>query len=251
MADVPHQDFLDYCRLELALSPHSVRAYHDALVHLWRALSATGLRFEHVGPDEVGRLLAHGRDVCRHAPATLAQHLVAWRMYARFLVLNGKLAADRLSLAPSPTLWAKLPEVLSTAEVEALLHAAADGPLFWRDRAALELLYASGARASEAAGVRLEDLKENRSLVLLHGKGGKDRLVPLGRRARSAIGRYLDDVRPRLAPAGQDRLLLSLSGKPLTRTALWRLVRDAGRRAGLAKRSYTHLLRHKIGRAHV
>jgi integrase/recombinase XerD len=246
MADAPHQDFLDYCRLELALAANTVLAYGRALGQLQRALAATGLTLPAVGPDEVGRLLAYGRDQCGHAPATLANHLVAWRMYVRFLVLNGRLPGDRLALAQAPQLWARLPEVLAVAEVERLLHAAADGPLFWRDRAALELLYATGARASEAVGVRLSDLQEGGALVLLHGKGGKDRLVPLGRRARTAIGRYLRDVRPQLAAPTQERLLVNTRGRPLARGALWRLVRDAGVRAGLDRRIYTHLLRHSF-----
>jgi integrase/recombinase XerD len=146
-----------------------------------------------------------------------------------------------------PKLWNALPEVLSVDEVEKLLHAVADGPMRLRDRLALELLYACGGRASEVAGIALEDLKEHSSLVLLHGKGGKDRMVPLGERARRVLRRYQNELRPTLDPQLRQRhLLLSARGKPISRHVLWKLVHDAGQRAGIAKPVYTHLLRHSF-----
>ncbi len=251
------REFLAHCRLEAGLSANTLRNYKLALDRLHAGLEKFGFALEDVGPDEVTRLLAWLRDEGRAgsrkgetgrllAP-TLALYLVAWRMYARFLAAEKLIARDRIQLADMPTVWKELPEALSVAEVEALLAAVPDGPLRVRDRAALELLYACGGRASEVAGLGLGDLREGGTLVRLHGKGNKERVVPLGSKARVAVRRYLEDLRPTLDPQGtQERLLLSRRGRPLSRLALWKLVRDAGRLAGIARPIYTHLLRHSF-----
>jgi integrase/recombinase XerD len=137
--------------------------------------------------------------------------------------------------------------VLSVDEVGRLLEAAPEGAMRARDTLALELLYACGGRASEVVGIGIGDLREQATLVKLHGKGSKERMVPLGERARSALRRYLDVLRPGLDPERkQERLLLSAKGRPMTRQALWRLVKDAGVLAGIATPVYTHLLRHSF-----
>ena len=239
--------FLAYCRLELGLSPNTIAAYRRDLALVYEALAGLGLDVAQCGPDEVGRLLAWLRDQRTLASASLVRLLVALRMYARYLVGEKLLERDRIQLAQMPKLWNSLPEVLSVDEVERLLQSPPDGPLRLRDRLALELLYACGGRASEVAGIALEDLKEHASLVQLHGKGGKDRMVPLGERARAALRRYLDDLRPTLDPQHrQRRLLLSSRGRPITRNTLWKLVHDAGALAGITKPVYTHLLRHSF-----
>lgn len=239
--------FLAHCRLELALSPRTLANYRHALDGLHALCAERGWDAADLGPDEAAALLGTMRDDGRLAPATLALHLVAWRMYARFLAATGLAPRDRLALAAVPQVWNRLPEVLSVAEVEALMAAVAPGPLAARDRCALELLYACGGRASEVAGLGLGDLREEGRLLRLRGKGRKERLVPLHQRARQAMRDYLETVRPVLDPGRrQERLLLTARGRPLARQGLWRLVRDAGRRAGIARPVYTHLLRHSF-----
>ncbi len=239
-------DFLTYCRLELALAGTTISAYRSDLAIASGACRELGIDLPQAGPDEVARLLAHLRDQGRRA-STLARLLVTLRMYARYLVMEGALARDRIQLAPAPHGWSALPEVLSVEEVERLIQASASGPLAARDRLALELLYATGGRASEVVAIRLDDLREERTLVLLRGKGAKERLVPIGGPARAALAAYLERCRPGLgAPAGEARLLLGSRGSPLTRFALWRIVVQAGRLAGIAKRIHPHLLRHSF-----
>lgn len=239
--------FLAYCRLELGLSPNTIAAYKRDLALVYAGFAALGLDIAHCGPDEVGRLLAWLRDERNLASSSLVRLLVALRMYARWLVSEKLMERDRIQLAQMPKLWNSLPEVLSVDEVERLLQSPPDGPMRLRDRLALELLYACGGRASEVAGIALEDLKEHASLVQLHGKGGKDRMVPLGERARSALRRYLDELRPTLDPGHkQRRLLLSTRGRPISRNTLWKLVHDAGVLAGITRPVYTHLLRHSF-----
>lgn len=239
--------FLACCRLELGLSANTLSTYRLAVDHLHEALAALGLTLEDAGPDEVARALGWLRDQRGHGASTLALHLVAWRMYARFLVGEGLLPRDRIALAQMPRGWTALPEVLSVEEVERLIAAAPPGPLHLRDRCALELLYACGGRASEVAGIDVGDLREGRRIVRLRGKGAKERLVPLGEAARRWLAKYLAELRPTLLGTQRtDRLLLSSRGRPITRATLWRLVRDAGVLAGIDRPVYTHLLRHSF-----
>jgi integrase/recombinase XerD len=239
--------FLTSCRLELGLAGNTIRVYTTCLEHLYAALTSLGIALEDVGPDEIARCLRWLRDEREHGASTLALDLVAWRMYARFLVSEKFLARDRIQLTQTPKVWATLPEVLSVDEVSRLLVSVADGPMRLRDRAALELLYACGARASEVCGLGRSDLREQGKLVRLLGKGNKERMVPLGSKARQAITRYCEDLRPTLDPNGkEERLLLSRRGGPLLRESLWKIVRDAGVIAGISKPVYTHLLRHSF-----
>ena len=239
--------FLDSCRLDLGLSANTRAAYANDLGKIAGAFSALGLSLEDCGPDEVARLLAWLRDERRQSASTLVRLLVTLRMYTRFLVAEKILPRDRIQLAQMPALWNRLPEVLSVDEVSSLLRSAPDGPLRLRDTLALELLYACGGRASEVAGIGLGDVREGGRLVHLHGKGSKQRVVPLGSRARACLARYLADLRPLLDPQGrQERLLLSARGRPFSRLALWRMVHAAGVVAGLSKRVYPHLLRHSF-----
>jgi len=240
-------DFLRHCRLELGLSGNTVQAYRRDLQFWYDLLTDTGLDLADCGPDEVGRLLARLRDERDLAPASLARALVSLRMYTRFLVSERELARDRVGLTEAPKLWIELPQVLSVAEVDRLLRSAPPGPMYTRDRTALELLYACGARASEVCGIGLSDLREQKRLVRLHGKGDKERLVPIGQEARRQINRYLRECRPGLdSSSKKPQLLLSSRGNPLSRQALWKLVRQAGELAGIGRPIYTHLLRHSF-----
>ena len=240
-------DFLRHCRLELGLSPNTIAAYEGDLDKAYDGLMTLAIDFEEAGPDEVARLLGWLRDERDQAPASLARLLVCLRMYARYLVAEKLLARDRIQLARMPRLWQELPQVLTVDEVDALLASAPDGPMRLRDRCALELLYACGGRASEVSGLGLSDVREGATLLRLRGKGSKERLVPLGGVARKWLKKYLAELRPSLDPERrQERVLLSSRGLPMSRQALWKLVRTAGAIAGIGKPLFTHLLRHSF-----
>lgn len=247
---LPHlaERFLDHVRLALALSPNTVRDYRTALAHLAAAMTATGITApDGLGPDEVARCLGWLRDEHHLGPATLAQSLVAWRMWARFLVEEGALVRDRIALTPAPRIWQSIPEVLSPEEVERLLANPPEGPMRSRDKAALELLYALGGRASEVVGLGCSDLKEGGRLALLRGKGGKERLVPVGERARRAVTAWRDGRRRELDPRGrQEPLLLSSRGAVWSRQGLWKTVTIAAVLAGITRPVWPHLLRHSF-----
>ena len=140
----------------------------------------------------------------------------------------------------------RLPDVLSREEVERLLSAPdPDARLHWRDRAILEVLYASGMRVSELVGLALSALDLDEGFLTVFGKGSKERLVPIGEPALRAVRRYLVTVRPKLDKGGgQGRVFLNARGAPLSRTAVWTLVKESAGRAGITRKVSPHTLRH-------
>lgn len=248
------QDFLDAMRAEAGLSRNALAAYRADL----RGLCAWALErdvgdWSDLTSDDVVAWLGERRDAGA-AEASVARGLVALRMLVRFLVTEGQLKSDPTARIPSPKLKRALPHTLGPEDVEALLGAfLVDGVApDWRairDTALLEVLYAAGARISEALGLRLGDLADDLSSARLHGKGDKMRVVPLGRRAADAVTRWVRDERPALAGrarAATDRLFLSRSGKPLDRQTAWRRVKEAAARAGLDPALSPHDLRHSF-----
>ena len=169
-------------------------------------------------------------------------------MFLRFQIAEGALASDPTALLPAPLLRHALPHVLGAEEVDRLLGSVAGEA--WsdlRDRALLEVLYACGARVSEAVGLRVDALEPRLSVLRLHGKGDKARLVPLGDRARAALERWLSEGRPRVPGCARRReVFLTRRGRPLDRTNAWRRVKLAALRAGLPHAVRPHTLRHSF-----
>lgn len=185
------------------------------------------------------------------APGTMKLCIIALKIFVRFLHGRGHVRVDLAETLALPRLDRHLPETLNVVEMERLLGAhAADSsdPLELRNRAMLELAYASGLRVSELCGARLEHLDLERGLIRVTGKGSKTRLVPVGSRAREAIGRYLRDGRPALVRrrTGGDVFLSRKTGGKLTPHRAWEIVREAAKRAGLEAPIHPHLLRHSF-----
>src|SRR5262249_27443633 len=183
------------------------------------------------------------------APPSVARHLVALKMFYRFLRLEERTTQSTVELLSSPSLWERIPQVLSPEAVTRLLDA--PQPLdrfFLRDRALLETLYATGSRASEVVGLKLVDLHLDGGFCKCLGKGGKQRIVPLGRPAVNARRAYLQELRPRLTAGAPDApwVFVSRGGRRLTREMLWVLVKKYVRRAGLRAKVSPHTLRHSF-----
>lgn len=242
------EDLLDALRVEAGLSRNTLVAYRRDLEAFGRWVAGEGLRHpREVTPDHLIAYLG-SRRATGAAPATSARALVSLRLLFRNLVSEGELRRDPTARVPAPKLRRYLPGVLSPEEVERLLTAC-DGaaPLDQRDRALLEVLYASGARVSEAVGLRTDSLEQELRAVRLHGKGNKTRLVPLGARAQDALRAWLEGGRPRMAGASRTPFVfLTRRGTPLGRAAAWRRVTRAALRAGLQGRVYPHALRHSF-----
>jgi integrase/recombinase XerD len=183
------------------------------------------------------------------APSSIARHLVALKMFYRFLRMDERTDQRSVELLSSPGLWDRIPQVLSPESVEKLLAAPQPGERFYlRDRALLETLYATGSRASEVVGLKLEDLHLDGAFCKCTGKGSKQRVVPLGQPALKALRAYLGEQRPELIRAAPTCpwVFVSRGGRNLTREMLWVLVKKYVRRAGLNAKVSPHTLRHSF-----
>ncbi len=241
--------FCAYLEAECGLAENTVVAYRRDLNRFSRWLQAAG-------KGDYRRLSV--RDLAGYldflskeklAPATIARHIVSLRMFFRFLVLDGRLAASVAEHIERPALWARVPQVLSEEQVDRLLTApTVDDAWFRRDRAILETLYATGCRVSEVGGLRLTDVALSEGFLRCVGKGGKERIVPIGRAAKRAIEEYLDQERPELVRNRPDSpwLFVNRFGGRLSRVSLWAIVKKYAVRAGLPPNVSPHTLRHSF-----
>jgi integrase/recombinase XerD len=242
------EGFRDFLSLEAGHSANTVEAYLRDLRRLGEFAVSRGVR----DPGRVGRPLLRDfvfllKDLGLSA-ATIRRAVSAIRTYYGFLVGEGRVSEDPSDRLETPRRGRSLPDTLSVREVEALLAAPGIGDqLGWRDRALLELGYGAGLRVSELCGLGLTDLLLPESLVRIVGKGGKQRLVPIGRTTIGAVSVYLHSLRPTL-DHGQTggRVLLNARGEPLTRVGAWGIVKRATERAGITKRVTPHTLRHSF-----
>ncbi|PYO82052.1 MAG: site-specific tyrosine recombinase XerD [Gemmatimonadetes bacterium] len=240
------EQFRDYLALEAGNSSNTVENYVRDIRRLVTRAAAQGARC----PDEVTAALLREfiydlKDLGL-SPATIRRQISAVRTYYRFLVGEGRVTRDPSERVESPRQWRRLPSVLTVAEVERLLAAPnTDEPLAIRDRALLELAYATGARVSELVALRLSDILYEDGLARVFGKGSKQRLVPAGRRALGAVALYAREIRPRFDKGkGRGILFLNARGTPLSRVGAWTIIKRAARQAGLTKHVTPHTLRH-------
>jgi len=238
--------YIDYLNFERGLSPLTVSAYGRELDKFIDFVTERGRRdVSSVGAEDVRDYVFHLADLGL-SPTSVRRAQSALRTYFAFLLEEGALENDPTEGLQSARVARPLPNVLDAGEVAALLEAPRlDSPVHWRDRAILEFLYATGVRVSELVGLRLTDLDLEEGLCTVFGKGSKERLIPLGRPACVALSRYLREVRPGLEKGkGDGRVLLNQRGRPLSRTAVWKIVKLAARSAGIKGTVSPHVLRH-------
>ena len=237
---------LDYLRTECHLAANSIAAYRRDLARFCEWLGGrfpAKLNVRDLS-DYMGWLQTK-----KLAPASIARHMVAVKLFFRYLQLEGIVRDNPAELLGTQKTWQRVPEVMSAAQVDQLLASPQKYDAFWRrDRALLELLYATGCRASEVSNLKLADLHLNERYCLAHGKGSKDRLTPLGGAAVAAVREYLATERPKLAKRRGEPpwVLLSRGGKRLRREAIWMLVKRYVRRVGANSDVGPHTLRHSF-----
>jgi integrase/recombinase XerD len=239
--------FVRYLRTECHLADNTVRAYERDLKRFFAWLGGRrveGLRISDLA-GYPGWLTDRGL-----APASIGRHVVSLKVFFRYLQLEGAVSDNQAELLGTQKLWQRVPSVLTSKEVDALVIAPRPPHPWWRrDRAMLELLYATGCRVSELSNLKLRDLNLAERICHCHGKGDKQRVVPLGKRAVAAVEDYLQHERPRLAkrrdpPA--EYLLLSSRGARLRRERIWELIKVYARQAGCASELSPHSLRHSF-----
>lgn len=242
------EPFCDHLSFERGLSPRTLEAYRRDIERMAAFLESRGV-------CRVGDATAHDlRDYVYHLKdrglqaSSIRRNLSAVRTYFGFLLAEGVVVTDPTERVELPRAWRRLPGVLSVAEVERLLDAPDPGErLYWRDKALLEVAYASGVRVSELIALKVRDLDLLEGLATVLGKGSKERLVPIGRSAARALVVYLRDIRPMLVRGDTEGVVfLNHRGGPLSRMGVWSILRKHVGRAGIRKRVTPHTLRHSF-----
>lgn len=237
--------FLDYLFIECGLAGSTVTAYQRDLGEFWDHLEANGVEPGEISLEDVQQhliaLKRRGLSV-----SSIVRHLASIKVFLRHLLAEGALRRDIPSLIEAPRRWQTIPSTIDHEQVEALLYAPEqDEELYLRDRALLELLYATGMRVSEVVDLGRDNINLRLGYVRCIGKGRKERIIPVGRSAIHAVSEYSEVLRPRLlGDRHSTALFLSRTGRKLDRTNMWRLIRKYAHRAGIDRKVSPHTLRH-------
>lgn len=239
--------FVHYAAGECHLAENTVAAYRRDLRRFFEWLG--GRRVPELSIQDLADYTSwlHAKQL---APASLARHLVSLKVFFRYLQLEGVLKDNLAELLGSQKLWQRVPKVLSPKQVSELLVSPRGSDPFWRrDRAMLELLYATGCRASELSNLQLQDVHAEEGYCMCHGKGNKERLVPMGIKAIAAMQAYLEQERPVLAARARAEapwLLLTYRGRRLRRERIWELLKRYVLRVGAPPLVSPHTMRHSF-----
>jgi len=253
MTDEKVRDFLDYLLVEKGYSNNTIAAYRNDLSQLVQYLLREGrmaspVDWRKVDKNTIVNYLLYLKER-EYASSTVARKIAAVKSFFHYLFQNGFLADDPTATLDSPKVKKRLPRAVSPEEIERLLAVAkGESPKALRDGAMLELLYATGMRVTELISLNLDDVDLEASTVRCYGKGAKERILPIHRRAVEALQRYLEKGRPQLLHNGGDEraLFLNPRGQRLTRQGLWLIVKEYVQEAGLAPHVTPHTLRHSF-----
>jgi integrase/recombinase XerD len=244
--------YLDHLRVERRLSNHTLESYARDLRGLAEFAAGAGRPVDALDRRELEAFVAEQR-ARGQAPRSVARAVAAVRGYYRFLLLDQRLAHNPAEDLRPPRAWPALPKFLSLEEVDQLIaQPDVATPLGLRDRAMIELLYATGMRVSELVSVRPADLRLDEQYLTCLGKGSKERLIPIGEQAADWVRRYARDGRPALVQrsarkrVAAPRLFVNLRGGPLSRVGFWKVLKRYGRQAGIRSAISPHVLRHSF-----
>jgi len=239
--------FLDAAWAERGLSENSLKSYRHDLVHLRDALAAQGVTLSVAGREDLLQMLAAEIQQGK-SPRTVSRYLSAYRQFYRWLLREGAISTDPVALIESPRTGRGLPKAMTEQQVEALLAAPdTETALGLRDRAMLELMYATGLRVSELVNLELSSVNLNQGVIRVIGKGQKERLVPIGGEAHSSLQAWLSAGRPELLKGAQTNSVFVTSRKAgMTRQAFWYMVRRYASGSGIPQKLSPHMLRHSF-----
>jgi integrase/recombinase XerD len=237
----PILDFVDYIRSERGLSSNTIEAYGRDVRSFAEVLKVQN--WNEVTPESVLIFLAHLKE-CSYASSSICRILVSIKVFFRFLKKERLISLDLNNYFDTPKVWQLIPDVLSIEEMDALLlQPNPKNFIGSRDKAILELLYATGMRVSELCSLKVNDLSD--TFVKVKGKGKKERLIPVGKKAIASVDAYLLGYR---GEAKEDNapLFTSTRGKPIDRTTVWERVKVYAKAAGILKPISPHTLRHSF-----
>lgn len=236
------ESFLDFCRVEKGLSENSLCSYLIDLKRFNREICPEGATAEDLG-RYVESLYGAGLSA-----RTVARHITTLRNFYTFLVREGEIPKDPTEFLTQPRQWSTLPKYLNREEIDRLLAAPDPAkPTGLRDRAMLELLYATGLRVTELCRLELSHVERDSGVLRVTGKGNKQRLVPFGQTAGDAIASYIDEGRPELLKGRASRyLFVTARGSAMTRQGFWKLLGGHGKKAGIFRDLTPHVVRHSF-----
>jgi integrase/recombinase XerD len=238
--------FINYLRIERGLADNTVQAYSRDLARFFLFLEERKLSPLEMSREQISEHL--GILARQLSPKSVARNVSAIKTFFRFLVSEGIIKSSPARLLETPRLSRRLPDVLSKAEVERLLSQPDPSkPGGQRDRAMLELLYATGLRVSELVGLKTSNINLEAGYVRTLGKGSKERIVPMGEKAVEAVKEYLSDGRHKMAKgANSPCLFLNFRGRGMTRQGFWKIIKKHGRDALIKKKITPHSIRHSF-----
>lgn len=240
------QIFLEYLSVEKGLSQNTIAAYAQDLKKLFLYFKKEKISWVKAQEEDIVKFI-HQQSRSGLSARTLARLISSLKAFFKFLMLDGTLKKDPTVNLSSPKFWFSLPKFLKMEEVETLLNQpGARDRHGIRDKAMLELMYATGLRVSELITLKLSDLNLDDGFLLCRGKGGKERVVPLGKSAAAAVQRYLDRGRVKFLKHTSEHLFLTNRGKPFTRQGFWKMLKGYGLKAGLDLKISPHILRHSF-----
>jgi len=239
--------FLDNLWAERGLSDNSLQSYRHDLLHLQGRLAVRGKALTDATREDILAILAAEMQRGK-SPRSLSRYLSAYRQFFRWLVREGKIDSDPVALIESPKTGRGLPKALTEEQVEALLTAPDTGTaLGLRDKAMLELMYATGLRVSELVNLELSSINLNQGIVRVMGKGQKERLVPMGGEAHESLKAYLSGSRPELLQGAQtDEVFVTTRKSGMTRQAFWYMLRRYAKLCDVSVKLSPHMLRHSF-----
>lgn len=242
------ENFIHYLAVERGLSPNTLDSYQQDLQQFYKYLQ--GVKVDSWQEVSQGDILGYVYSLQKkgRASTTISRHLAALKSFYHFLFSEGEVAKNPTKTLELPRLHRKLPQVLSVSEVDLLLsQPKLDNPAGIRDKAMLELLYATGLRVSEMVSLKLEDINLAGGYLRCFGKGSKERIVPLGKVARYCLEEYLVKARGKLTQGRSEQsLFVNYHGKTMTRQGFWKIVKQYAKRARIEKPITPHILRHSF-----
>lgn len=243
--DAVLDDFLTYIGSEKGLSPRTIDAYHADIAAFFRFQQNLGiLKPTDITQDSLIDFISHLKAE-EYASSSIARNLIAIKVLCRFLKREGITSSDIALYLEKPKVWQLIPEVLTCQEVEKILDAPDISTMQGaRDKAIIEVIYASGLRVSEVCTLKIYSVDDE--FVRVMGKGRKERLVPIGKKAIEAIDYYLHHFRSRTDSEKIQELFVTSRGKPIDRVSIWRMIKGYGKKVGILKTISPHTLRHSF-----
>ena len=219
------RQFLSFLKFDRTLSDNTVLSYGRDIAKFFRFLQSERTGWDRARESDLVKFV-HGQSRSGLSPRSMSRLISSLKAFYRFLTLDRRIDKDPTVQLSSPKAWLNLPKVLSVKEVQTLLRQPDAADLRGvRDRAMLEVMYAAGLRVSELVGLKVDDIHLKETFLLSRGKGGKERIVPVGRAAVEAVEKYLAEVRPKLLKKPTDVLFLSRLGGAFTRQGFWKMLR--------------------------